>query len=88
LASLPNIPNLFVGHHVYHPYNEIYILMRSATFDTLARPVLLEEVMYNRETFYSWLGRPFQFTVIKQLSSTYKSSARRFNQTNDPIKGE
>jgi hypothetical protein len=51
--------------------------------------MLLEEVMYfKRGTFCSWIGRPFQFTIIKQRSSTYKSSGRIFNQTNDQIQGE
>jgi hypothetical protein len=92
-----------VGRHICHRYEERYILMRSATFDTLARPVLMrsatfdtlarpvlpEEVMYlNRLTFCSWVGRFFQFTVIKQRSSTYKSSGSLFNQTDDRIHGE
>jgi hypothetical protein len=47
-----NIPDHFVGHHVCHPYDERYILMRSATFDTLDRYVLLKEVVYfNGGTF-------------------------------------
>jgi hypothetical protein len=51
--------------------------------------VLPEEVMYlNRLTFCSWVGRFFQFTVIKQRSSTYKSSGSLFNQTDDRIHGE
>jgi hypothetical protein len=89
LASPSNIPDLFVGRHICHRYDERYILVRSATFDTLARTVLPEEVMYfNRITFCRWLGRSFQFTAIKQRSSTYKSSGKLFNQTDDRIQGE
>jgi hypothetical protein len=72
--------------------------MPSATFDTLARPMLVhsaifyalaipqlpEEVMYpNRFSFFIWVGRFFQFTVIKKRSSTHKSSGRLLNQTDD-----
>jgi hypothetical protein len=103
LASPPNIPDLYVGRHIFHHYDERYILMRSATFDTLfrsvlmrsatfdtlSRPVFPEESMYfNIITFFSWLACSFQFTVIKQRSSTYKSSGRLFNQTCDRIQGE
>jgi hypothetical protein len=92
-----------VGRHIFHHYEERYILMRSATFDTLsrsvlvrsatfdtlARPMLPEEAMYfNIITFCSWLAHFFQFTVIKQRSSTYKSSSRILNQTDDRIQGE
>jgi hypothetical protein len=87
-----------VGPPYLHHYEEIYILMPSATFDTLARPVLVhsaafdalatpllpEEFMYlNRVAFCIWVGRFFQFTVIKQRSSTYKSSGRLLNQPDD-----
>jgi hypothetical protein len=103
LALPPNIPDLSVGCHTCHRYEERYILMqfgtfdtfsrpvlmRSATFDTFARPALPEEVMYlNRFSFCSWVRRFFQFTAIKQRSSTYKSSGRLFNQTDDRIQGE
>jgi hypothetical protein len=89
LASPPNIPDLSVGHHICHHYDKRYILMRSATFDTLSKPMLPEEVMYfNIRTFFIWLGRFFQFTIIKQRSSTYKSSSRLFNQIDDRIQGE
>jgi hypothetical protein len=86
-----------------HRYEERYILMPSTTFDTLARPVLVrsatfdaldtpllpEEVMYlNRFSFFIWVECFFQSTVIKQRSSTYKSSGRLFNQTDDRIQGE
>jgi hypothetical protein len=86
------------GPPYLHFYEEIYILMPSATFDTLTRPVLVhsttfyalatplfpKEVMYlNRVTFFIWVGRFFQFTVINQRRSTYKSSGRLLttNQT-------
>jgi hypothetical protein len=60
------------------------MLMCYATFDTLSRDVLSEEVMYfNKITFCSWVGYFFQFTVIKQISSTFKSSDKIFNQTDD-----
>jgi hypothetical protein len=79
---------------------EIYILMPSAAFDTLSRPVLVhsaafdalatpllpKEVMYlNKVSFCIWVGRSFQFTVINQRSSTYKSSGRLLNKTDDQI---
>jgi hypothetical protein len=103
LASPSIIRDLSVGHHICHRSDKIYILMRSATidtlfrpmlmrsatFDTLARPVLPEEVMYlNRITFCSWVGHSFQFIVIKQRSSRYKSLGNIFNQTYDRIGGE
>jgi hypothetical protein len=62
------------------------VLVHSAAFDALATPLLPEEVMYlNRVAFCIWVGRSFQFTVIKQRSSTYKSSGRLLNQTDDRI---
>jgi hypothetical protein len=65
------------------------VLVRSAAFDALATPLLPEEVMcLNRFSFCIWVGRFFQFTVIKQRSSTYKSSGRLLNQTDDRIQGE
>jgi len=93
----------FCGLLYLYRYEEIYILMPSATFDTLARPLSLrfasfdalstpllpEEVIYlNRFSFCIWVGCFFQFTVIKQRSSTYKSSSKLFNQTDDRIQGE
>jgi hypothetical protein len=88
-VSVSNIRYHFLGRHVYHPYDEKYIFLRSATFDTLAKYVLLEEDMYfNRRTFSSSLGHPFQFTVIKQRSSAYKSSGKLFNQIDDQIQEE
>jgi hypothetical protein len=88
----------FYGPPYIHGYEERYILMPSATFDTLARlvlvhsaafyalatPLLPEEVMYlNRVSFFIWFGRSFQFTIIKKRSSTYKSSGRLLNQIDD-----
>jgi hypothetical protein len=65
------------------------VLVHFATFDTLATPQLLEEVMYlNKFSFFIWVGHLFQFTIIKQRSSTYKSPGRLFNQTDDRIQGE
>jgi hypothetical protein len=65
------------------------VLVHSATFDALATPQLPEEVMYlNRFAFCIWVGHLFQFTVIKQRSSTYKSPGRLLNQTDDRIQGE
>jgi hypothetical protein len=90
----------FCGPPYLHGYEERYILMPSTAFDTLARPVLVhsaafdalatpllpEEVMYlNRVSFCIWVGRSFQFTAIKQRSSTYKSSCRLLNETDDRI---
>jgi hypothetical protein len=62
------------------------VLVPFATFDALGTPLLAEQVMcLNRFAFCIWVGRFFQFTVIKQRSSTYKSSGRLFNQTDDRI---
>jgi hypothetical protein len=90
----------FFGPPYLHGYEERYILMPSAAFDTLSRPVLVhsaafdafatpllpEEVMYlNKVVFCIWVGCFFQFTVINQRISTYKSSGRLLNQTDDRI---
>jgi hypothetical protein len=62
------------------------VLVHSAIFDALATPLLPEEVMYlNKVSFCIWVGHSFQFTIIKKRSSTYKSSGRLLNQTNDQI---
>jgi hypothetical protein len=77
--------------------------MPSPTFDTLARPVLVHSVAFdaldtpqlpkkfvylNKFAFCIWVGRFFQFTLIKKRSSTYKSSDRLLNQIDDRIQGE
>jgi hypothetical protein len=84
----------FCGPPYLHGYEERYILIpfaafdtlsrlvlvHSATFDALATPLLPEEVMYlNRVAFFIWVGCSFQFTAIKKRSSTYKSSGRLLN---------
>jgi Na+-translocating ferredoxin:NAD+ oxidoreductase RnfA subunit len=62
------------------------VLVHSIAFDALATLLLPKEVMYlNRFAFFIWIGRFFQFTVIKKRSSTYKSLGKLLNQTDDRI---
>jgi hypothetical protein len=83
-----------VERYILMPFATFVTLARpvrvhSATFDAVATPQLPEEFMYlNIFAFCIWVGCFFQFTIIKQRSSTYKSSGRILNQTNDRIQGE